>query len=180
MTATARDYGPQGGEMYQISLDLKQKPATIEHFFLLKKTIISLCKDAPPPTLRKKWGRGASENSLNKEKDTSVVSIHSRLWMHETIRKVIYIYSKNKRPQNRSLLDTTGKVRFRWLVAIKTIFPCTVLVEELLDISQDTKNRNSCLRILLFFSSAHCTVHILWVKQHLTEQLTQLAVKTIG
>ena len=64
MTATARDYGPQGGEMYQISLDLKQKPATIEHFFLLKKTIISLCIDVPLP-LRKKWGRGASVNSLN-------------------------------------------------------------------------------------------------------------------
>ena len=33
ITATARDYDLQGGEMYQITLDLKQKPATIEHFF---------------------------------------------------------------------------------------------------------------------------------------------------
>ena len=57
ITATARDYDPQGGEMYQITLDLKQKPATIEHFFLLKKTIISLCTDAPLP-LEKKWGEG--------------------------------------------------------------------------------------------------------------------------
>ena len=58
MTATARDYGPQGGEMYQITLDLKQKSATIEHFFLLKKTIISLCTDAPPPHPEKKMGEG--------------------------------------------------------------------------------------------------------------------------
>ena len=56
---------PQGGEMYQITLDLKQKPATIEHFFLLKKTIINLCQELlpvyrrphPHPT-RKKWGGG--------------------------------------------------------------------------------------------------------------------------
>ena len=64
VTATARDYDPQGGEMYQITLNLKQKPATIEHFFLLKKTTISLCTDAPLP-LEKIWGRGASVNSLN-------------------------------------------------------------------------------------------------------------------
>ena len=64
ITATARDYDPQGDEMYQITSDLKQKPAMIELFFLLKKTIISLCIDAPHP-LRKKWGRGASVNSLN-------------------------------------------------------------------------------------------------------------------
>ena len=65
---------PQGGEMYQITLDLKQKPATIEHFFLLKKTIISLCQEracapacvqTPPTPLEKKWGREASVNSLN-------------------------------------------------------------------------------------------------------------------
>ena len=37
ITATARDCDPQGGEMYQITLDLKQKPATIEHFFSLKE-----------------------------------------------------------------------------------------------------------------------------------------------
>ena len=54
--ATARDCDPQGGEMYQITLDLKQKPATIEHFFLLKKTIISLCTGAPLPL--EKNGRG--------------------------------------------------------------------------------------------------------------------------
>ena len=49
ITAIARDYDPQGGEMYQITLDLKQKPATVEHFFLLKKTMISLCTDPPSP-----------------------------------------------------------------------------------------------------------------------------------
>ena len=64
ITASAKDYDPQGGEMYQITLDLKQKPATIEHFFLLKKTIISLCTGAPLSS-EKKWGRGASVNSLN-------------------------------------------------------------------------------------------------------------------
>ena len=42
--------------MYQITLDLKQKPAMIEHFFLLKKAIISLCTDAPLPL--EKNGRG--------------------------------------------------------------------------------------------------------------------------
>ena len=58
---------PQGGEMYQITLDLKQKPATIEHFFFLKKTIISLCQEracapacvqTPPTPLEKKMGEG--------------------------------------------------------------------------------------------------------------------------
>ena len=41
ITVSARGYYSQGGEMYEITLlDLEQKPAMIEHFFLLKKTII--------------------------------------------------------------------------------------------------------------------------------------------
>jgi len=40
ITVTARGYYSQGDEMYEIPLDLEQKPAMIEHFFLLKKTII--------------------------------------------------------------------------------------------------------------------------------------------
>ena len=56
ITATARHYDPPGGEMYQITLDLKQKPATIEHFFLLKKTIISLYRDAPLPVEKNRGG----------------------------------------------------------------------------------------------------------------------------
>ena len=33
ITVTARGYYSQGGEMYQITLDLEQKLAVIEHFF---------------------------------------------------------------------------------------------------------------------------------------------------
>ena len=33
ITVTARGYYSQGGEMYEIPLDLEQKPAMIEHFF---------------------------------------------------------------------------------------------------------------------------------------------------
>ena len=33
ITVTARGYYSQGGEMYQITLDLEQKLAMIEHFF---------------------------------------------------------------------------------------------------------------------------------------------------
>ena len=40
VTVIARGYYSQGGEMYEIPLDLEQKPAMIKDFFLLKKTII--------------------------------------------------------------------------------------------------------------------------------------------
>ena len=33
ITVTARGYYSQGGEMYQITLDLEQKLAMMEHFF---------------------------------------------------------------------------------------------------------------------------------------------------
>ena len=33
ITVTARSFYSEGGEMYQITLDLEQKPATVEHFF---------------------------------------------------------------------------------------------------------------------------------------------------
>ena len=41
ITVTARGFYSEGGEMYQITLDLEQKPAMLEHFFFLEKTIIS-------------------------------------------------------------------------------------------------------------------------------------------
>ena len=39
ITVTARGFYSEGAEMYQITLDLEQKPAMLEHFFPQRKQL---------------------------------------------------------------------------------------------------------------------------------------------